>query len=170
MKADKLAMILGAVVIVFLTFAVVSKAGIIGVSRDNLEGEARKSLQLDSSWGMAQDIGDELCAMLFYDSERTQFKYSVYMKGESLSYGYFVWEEGAYPFEEDSVHGFLYEEKAIALLSPNRDEIEKIVAGDQEIHVNPLNPFVLVLPVDCGEITIYDVVGDVVAMYDTYTG
>lgn len=170
MKADKIVMILGAVVIVFLAAAIVSKAGIIGVSRDRIEKEAKKSLQVDESWETAKADSDELCAMLFYNAEKTEFKYSVYMRGDGMSCGYFLWEEGAYPFVEDGVHGFIYEERAIALLSPNEKKINRIVAGGKEISVNPLNPFVVVLPVDCGEIVLYDISGNVVTMYETYTG
>lgn len=170
MKAEKITMIVGAVVIVFLAFAIVSEAGIIGISRGRLEEDARKTQDIDNSWEMAQGANEGLCAMLFYDADRDEYKYSVYLTGESLSYGYFFRDGGAYPFAEESVHGLIYEDKGIALLSPNEEEISRIVVGDETIEVNPEEPFAVVLPIDCGEITLYDTEGNIVTLYDTYTG
>ena len=39
---------------------------------------------------------------------------------------------------------------------------------EKTIDVNPQEPFVVVLPVNCGEITMYDAQGNVVTLYDTY--
>ncbi|MCM1099647.1 MAG: hypothetical protein NC427_16450 [Ruminococcus flavefaciens] len=168
MKVEKIAMILGAVVIVFLAFAIVSEAGIIGISRSRLEEDARKEQNIDSSWGMVQDANEELCAMLFFDEDRDEYKYSVYLSGESLSYGYFLRDGGVYPFAEESVHGLVYEDKGIALLSPNEEGISRIVVDGETITVNQEKPFVVVLPIDCSEITLYDTQGNIVTLYDTY--
>lgn len=169
MKAEKISMILGAVVIVFLAAAIVSKAGIIGISRGRLEENARKTQDIDSSWRVAQDANDGLCAMLFYDADRENYKYSVYLAGENLSYGYFLRDGGIYPFVEEGVHGLIYEDRGIALLSPNEEEISRIVLSNRTIDVNPDEPFAVVLPIDCGEIALYDRQGSIVTFYDTYT-
>lgn len=48
----------------------------------------------------------------------------------------------------------------------------KVVTEDsgEEILVDPQEPFAIVLPIDCGAITLYDAQNQVVTLYDTYTG
>ena len=70
----------------------------------------------------------------------------------------------------EGVKGVIFENKGIALLSMNHDRVSRIEAGNSEIPVDPEKPFVVVLPIDCGEITIYDAQENIVTLYDSYTG
>ena len=64
--------------------------------------------------------------------------------------------------------------EGIALLSLNEDGVCKIVVDndteEKVISVDPEEPFAVVLPVDCGAITMYDAQENIVTLYDTYTG
>lgn len=175
MKKEKISVIIGiigALVIVLLAFLIVWRAGIIGVSREGLEQDARKTQEIDADWKMTQGINDELCAMLFYDEDRAEYVYSVYLTKDKPSYGYFFREGGSYPYIDENVHGIVYEEKGIALLSMNTDKVCRIVTNDsvaeETIEVDPTQPFAVVLPCDCGEITMYDAAGKIVTLYDVY--
>lgn len=174
MKTEKLTILLGGLLIILLAFLIIWQAGIFGVSRSRLEQDARESQQIDSSWKVAQDANEELCAMLFYDDARDEYKYSVYLARDGISYGYFFREGGSGPYIEESVRGIIYEDKGIALLSMNDAGISRIVTDngvkEETIEVNPLEPFAMVLPVNCGEITIYDSLGNIVTLYDTFKG
>ena len=175
MKKETVSVIIGvtgALLIVLLAFLIVWRAGIFGVSREKLEQDARKSQEIDGSWEMAQGINDGLCVMLFYDEDKTEYVYSVYLTKDKPSYGYFFREGGTYPYIDENVHGIVYEEKGIALLSLNADKVCRIVTRDsvaeETIEVDPTQPFALVLPCDCGEITMYDAAGNIVTLYDVY--
>ena len=75
------------------------------------------------------------------------------------------------PFEGK---GVVFEERGIALLSMNEDKVCRIVTdnngAEKVIQVDPAEPFVILLPIDCGDIVMYDDQNNVVTMYDTFTG
>lgn len=174
-KTEKLTIFLGALLIVLLAFLIIWKAGIFGVSRNRLEQDARESQKISSNWEVVQGVNEELCAMLFYDDDKDEYTYSVYLTKDGISYGYFFREGGSgYPYIEEGVQGIIYEDKGIALMSLNDSKVSRIVVDnnvtEETIEVNPLEPFAVVLPVNCGEITMYDSMGNIVTLYDTYKG
>lgn len=175
MKKEKLFLFSGALLIVLLAFLIIWQAGIFGVSRARLEQDARESQEISSNWKVAQSVNDELCAMLFYDEDKEDYTYSIYLTRDGISRGYFFREGGsAYPYIEEGVQGIIYEDKGIALMSLNDDRVSRIVIDnnvtEETIEVNPMEPFAVVLPVNCGEITMYDSMGNIVTLYDTYKG
>ncbi len=66
----------------------------------------------------------------------------------------------------------IYDDKGIALLSMNEDKVSRIEVDNSDtdtvIDIDPTKPFVVVVPVNSGEITMYNSLGDVVSLYDTY--
>lgn len=113
-----------------------------------------------------------MCAMLFYDEEKDDCAYSIYLSREGFSFGYFYRQGGCDPYVTDSVKGIVFEDKGIALLSMNEDGVCKIVVdnneGEKVISVDPEEPFAVVLPADCGAITMYDAQENIITLYDTY--
>ncbi|MCI8287019.1 MAG: hypothetical protein HFH89_05060 [Lachnospiraceae bacterium] len=174
MKLEKISMLLGAIVMILLAFLIVWQADILGVSAGRLEQDARENQSIDNSWEVAQGMNEDLCAMLFYDQERDKCTYSIYVSREGFSFGYFFGKGGTDVYMTENVEAVVLEDKGIALLSLNQDKVCKIKVGDESdaefISVNPGEPFALVLPIDCGEITLYDTKENVVTLYDTYTG
>lgn len=173
-KAEKIPVLLGIVLIILLAFLIVWQADILGVSANRLEQDARENQDIQSDWEMAQDVNDEMCAMLFYDEEKEECAYSIYLSRDGLAFGYFFRQGGSDAYMTDSVKGVVFEDKGIALLSMNEDGVCKIVADSDEaekvISVDPREPFAVVLPVDCTAITMYDAQENIVTLYDTYTG
>ena len=74
----------------------------------------------------------------------------------------------------EGVKVVVFEDKGISLMSLNRDKVCKIVVDNDitkdVIPVDPEEPFAVVLPIDCGAITMYDAQENIVTLYDTYTG
>ena len=174
-KTEKISIFLGALVIVLLAFLIIWQVGIFGVSQSRIEQDARESQKISSDWEVAQDANEDICALLFYNEDKDEYTYSVYLTRNGISFGYFFREGGSgYPYIEDGVQGIIYEDKGIALLSLNEDKVSKIVIDnngtEETIMVDPLKPFAVVLPVNCGEITMYDSMGNIVSLYDTYKG
>ena len=169
MKAEKISILIGILVIVLLAFLIVGNANVIGVSAGSLENVAREEQEIDSRWEAVQAANENMCALLFYNAEKTDCRFSVYLTKEGLSYGYFFREGGADGFIVDGVRGLIFEDKGIALLSLNADRVSKIVVdGSESVEVDPLKPFAVVLPLNCGEITLYDAKGNIVTLYDAF--
>lgn len=173
-KAEKIPLLLGIVLIILLAFLIVWQADVLGVSASRLEQDARENQDIKSDWEMAQAVNDDMCAMLFYDEEKDDCAYSIYLSREGFSYGYFFRQGGSDPYMADSVKGIVFEDKGIALLSMNEDGVCKIVVDndveENVINVNPEEPFAVVLPADCSAITMYDSQENIVTLYDTDTG
>ncbi|MCI9141792.1 MAG: hypothetical protein HFH87_04105 [Lachnospiraceae bacterium] len=174
MKLEKISMLSGIVVMILLAFLIVWQADVLGVSAGRLEQDARENQSIDKSWEVVRGINDDICAMLFYDHEKDRCAYSIYVSREGFSFGYFFGKGGTDVYMTENVEAVVLEDKGIALLSLNQDKVCKIVVGDKgaekTIQVDPGEPFALVLPIDCGDITMYDAKENVVTLYDTYTG
>lgn len=171
---QKIAIAAGLIVILLLGFVIVWQADILGVPEGKLEQAARKRQEIDGSWEMVRALDEDMCAMLFYDEGREACAYSIYLSREGMSYGYFFWQGGTDSYIVEGVKGLKVEGMGIALLSLNRDKVCKIVVehdtGEEEIPVDSNKPFVVVIPGDCGEITLYDGQNNIVTLYNTYTG
>lgn len=174
MKVEKIPVLIGMMLIILLAFLIIWKADILGVSEGRLEQDARENQGIDSDWEVARDINEDICAMLFYDEDRDECAYSIYLSREGLSYGYFFRQGGNDPYMTEGVRGVAFEDKGIALMSLNEDGVSRIVVestgGERVIQVDPGKPFTVVLPVDCGAITMYDAQDNIVTLYDKYTG
>lgn len=174
MKAEKIPVLIGLVLIILLAFLIIWQADIMGVSENRLEQDAREKQNIESTWEMAQAMNDDICAMLFYDENREEYSYSIYLSREGFSYGYFYRQGGTDAYMAEGVKGIVFEDKGIALLSLNEDKVCKIVVDNSAekdvIQVDAQEPFAVVLPIDCGAITMYDAQDNVVTLYDTFTG
>ena len=163
MKAEKIPVLIGMVLIVLLAFLIIWQAGIFGVSKGRLEQDARER----------QHVAN-ICAMLFYDEDKGEYAYSIYLTRDGLSYGYFYRQGGTDAYMEEGVKGLVFENKGIALLSLNEDKVCKIVVDNsvekKTIQVDSNEPFAIVLPIDCSAITMYDAQENVVTLYDSFTG
>lgn len=172
MKVEKIFGFLGVLVIILLAFVIIWNANIIGVAAGSLEKDAREEQNIASDWQMAQALNDEMCAMLFYDEDTRDYTYSIYMKKEGAAYGYFFSQGGSDSYIGEGVRGMIFDDKGIALLSMNADKVCKIEVNDgvkkRTIDIDPIKPFVVVIPVNSGEITMYNTLGNVVSLYDTY--
>ncbi len=171
MKTEKIPMLVGIVIIILLAFLIIWKADIFGVSESRLEQDAREKQKIDSTWDVAQAVNEDIGAMLFYDEDKKECNYSIYLSRSGVSYGYFYAQGGQDDSMANGVKGIAFEEKGIVLLSLNGDKVCKVVIEEQSdekvIQVDPEKPFVLVVPVDCNEITMYDAQDQIVTLYDT---
>ena len=173
MKAEKISVVISAFIIILLGALIIWKLDVIGVSEGRLEQAARKGQDIDSDWQMVQDINGDMCVMLFYDEAKSDCRYSVYLAREGMSCGYFYVDGGVDGFMINGSRSMIYDDRGIALLSMNKDrvcriEVERGTEGT--IEVAPVKPFALLLPANCGEITMYDTQGNLVTLYDAFVG
>ena len=173
MSMIKISMVTGILVIILLAVLIIMNLGIVGVSQNRLEQAARKEQNISSDWQMVQDVNEDMCIMLFYNEAKSDCRYSVYETHDGISYGYFFIDGGVDGFMIDSARSMVYEDSGIVLLSMNRDKVCRIEvesAATGTIQVDPSKPFAVLLPVNCGEITMYDAQGEIVMLYDSFAG
>jgi len=170
-KTEKIPILVGIVVIILLAFLIVWKADIFGVSESRLEEDAREKQKIESSWEVTRAINEDICAMLFCGTERKEYAYSIYLSRPGMSYGYFFAQGGTEDSMSEGVKGIVFEDKGIVLLSLNQDKVCKVVVeketGKETVQVDPGSPYVIILPVDSREITMYDAQDNIVTLYDT---
>lgn len=145
----------------------------IGETAESVEKDARTSQKISDSWLVAKDISDTLAAMVFYPEDKTDCTLSVYIHKNGPSFGYFFRYGG-------SVLGI---EKSIVQLTPQNGtesafvSMNKVQAAKVEIksedsvetfELDSSKPFAIILQ-NKGEITFYDINGEIIEIYQVTT-
>ena len=160
MKRSKGIKIFASVIIAAATLWFIGyNLGIVGVSANRIELDARMNQQI-AYYEFSESLNDELCAMIFYDGARLDHTFSIYVNHPGFSFGYFFNRGGSSSQIESGVHAFDYDEKGTALISMNADKVARIVLDDDvdttQIDLDPANPFAVVIPPNCGSVSLYD--------------
>lgn len=139
----------------------------IGISRSNIEKDARYSHKIEATWNVAKDTTETMSAMIFYSDDLADHTYSIYVNRPGLSFGYFFRGGGSVIETERyiaEIHIEGYNERAF--VSMNRQQVTKVEIDDgnevQTIKIDSEKPFVFILPNNVGSLTIYDINGNIV--------
>ncbi len=159
--------IIFSIAICMLTFLLIIRSGIFGVTADNIEQDARKSQKINSTWDVAKSINEKLGAMIFYNDTLDDYTYSIYVNRGGLSFGYFFRSGGSNSGIMDGIHQFKYDDiGGSALISMNKVGVARIDldngANITRIDIDPTTPFAVVTPKKSGLVTLYDVNENVV--------
>ncbi len=147
--------ILGIVVIILGLFVLsLYVDGRIGVSKANIESDARRSQKIDESWAAAKDISEDMAALIFYSKDKSDFTYAIYIRRPKVlfSKGYFF--RGAGSAAESRSHiqhfyDFSYEGvKSEAFVSMNKCKINRIELNNRTIEIDKDKPFAVVMPIN----------------------
>lgn len=159
--------LLGISIVCIALIALLFFNGGIGVSKSKLESDIRTSQNINEDWSIEGNISDTMAAFISYPEDKTDHTYSVYVNRPGCSIGYFfrgggdLAGTGKY-IAEYTVEGY----KERAFISMNEPKVERIEIDDgnslQVIDVDSDKPFAIVLPVNAGAITFYDVNGNTV--------
>lgn len=138
--------------------------GDIGVSRSRVERDARSGHHIAEDWHVAADSTDRLYAMVFYPENRSDHTFSIYIDRDGLSFGYFFRGGGSIAGPDDGVVEYIVGDcPDRAFISMNRARVCRIEVDDgvapYTIGVDSAAPFAVILPVNCGIVTLYDVEG-----------
>lgn len=137
---------------------------IIGVTKNNLERNARKSQKIDDSWQVSKSVTDTLGVLLFYKEDSNDFTYSIYLNREGFSFGYFFHSGGSSIDISKGIQAFNYG-NSIAIVSINKVNAARIecVSEDSQKQeliytLEPGKPFAIAVPIadDNTTIRIYD--------------
>lgn len=139
----------------------------IGVYKENIEKEARVSQEIPDDWEVCKAETDDIVAMLFYDESVEKHTFSIYVNEKGISFGYFFKYGGGRAEIADDI-GVLSIEgiDENIYISMNKQQVSNIEIDDGNnvkiIKVDDKKPFTIILPVNLGKVTIYDVNGKVV--------
>lgn len=139
----------------------------IGIRESKIESDIRASQKIQNDWSVDGVISDTMAAFISYPQNKADHTYSVYVNRPGLSFGYFFRGGGDIIEVDEYISEFTidgYNERAF--ISMNTQKVERLEIDDgngvQVIDINSEKPFALVLPVNAGNITFYDVEGNTV--------
>lgn len=144
----------------------------IGVHKLKLEEDIRSSQNINSDWTVVGNVSDTMAAYISYPEDHSDHTFSVYVNRPGLSFGYFFRGGGNLRGVGKAIAEYTvkdYNERAF--ISMNELKVERLVIDDgnsvHTIDIDSNKPFALVLPVNAGAITFYDVNGNEVLFFES---
>lgn len=139
----------------------------IGIRESKIESDIRASQKIQDDWSVDGVISDTMAAFISYPQNKADHTYSVYVNRPGFSFGYFFRGGGDIVAVEDFISEFTiegYNERAF--ISMNTQRVNRLEVDDgnkvQVIELDSEHPFAIVLPINAGNITFYDIDGNVV--------
>ena len=143
----------------------------IGTSAANLESDIRNLQKIPENWIVEGDVSDTMAAYISYPQDRSDHTFSVYVNRPGLSFGYFFRAGGKLSEVQEGIAEFTTEgANERALISMNQQQVQQLQIDDghakQAIDIDSDQPFAIVLPINAGSITFYDVNGNAVEYWN----
>ena len=143
----------------------------IGTSAANLESDIRNLQKIPEDWIVEGDVSDTMAAYISYPQDRSDHTFSVYVNRPGLSFGYFFRAGGKLSDIHEGIAEFTTEgANERALISMNQQQVQQLQIDDghakQAIDIDSDQPFAIVLPINAGSITFYDVNGNAVEYWN----
>ena len=143
----------------------------IGTSAANLESDIRNLQKIPEDWIVEGDVSDTMAAYISYPQDRSDHTFSVYVNRPGLSFGYFFRAGGKLSEIQEGIAEFTTEgANERALISMNQQQVQQLQIEDghakQAIDIDSDQPFAIVLPINAGSITFYDVNGNAVEYWN----
>lgn len=139
----------------------------IGMPSSRLEADIRSSPKIAADWSVDGCVSDTMAAYISYPQDRRDHSFSVYVNRPGLSFGYFFRGGGNLSGVDRGILAYTvegYSERAF--ISMNQQKVCRLEIDDgNSVQVTELDsgkPFALVLPVNAGIVTFYDVNGNTV--------
>lgn len=153
-------------VILSILFLILYYDNDIGITKSNIEKDARISQKIDDSWKVEKSTTDAMSAMLFYNENLSDYTFSIYVNRAGLSFGYFFRGGGSISAENEGIAEYKVEGyNENAYLSMNRQQVAKIKIDNGNtikiIDIDYIKPFAIILPDGIG-IKFYNIDGDIV--------
>ena len=139
----------------------------IGIASGNLETDIRSSQKIKEDWA----IDGSVSAYISYPQDMSDHTFSVYVNRPGLSFGYFFRAGGKLSEIQEGIAEFTAEgANERALISMNQQQVQQLQIDDghakQAIDIDSDQPFAIVLPINAGSITFYDVNGNAVEYWN----
>lgn len=162
MKKRFLKIVIGIVFVCILFVGYLYANNDIGMTSTNLEADIRSSQKIKDDWTLDGSVSNTMAAYISYPQDKSDHAFSVYVKHPGLSFGYFFRGGGNLSGVQRGIVEFTvegYNERAF--ISMNQQQVQQLEIDDgnaiQVIDIDSNKPFVIVLPINAGKITFYDV-------------
>ena len=168
-RTDKIVIGVVLVCILFVCFLYTNNE--IGVTSSKLETDIRSSQKIKDDWTVDGSVSSTMAAYISYPQDLSDHSFSVYVNRPGLSFGYFFRGGGKLSgvqrgIAEYTVEG--YNERAF--ISMNQQQVTQLEIDDgntiQVLDIDSNKPFAIVLPINAGTITFYDVNGNTVEYWN----
>ena len=134
----------------------------IGVTSSKLEADIRSSQKIKDDWTVDGSVSSTMAAYISYPQDLSDHSFSVYVNRPGLSFGYFFRGGGTLSGIQRGIVEFTvegYNERAF--ISMNQQQVQQLEIDDgntiQVVDIDRNKPFAIVLPINAGNITFYDV-------------
>ena len=174
MSVTKIKKLLIVILVLFIAWVAlfVYSNPVIGIRAENVEQHAREKWAergyIEEDWQVAKAMNDTVGVFLFYDADTKEYAYTIYENYPAwYSFGYFSTGLSINnDYVTETIQGYSGYGDASMMISMNKPQIAKIVYGAEGstkavIEVDPDQPFVAILPLDYGTITLYDRDGNI---------
>ena len=162
MKNRFLKIVIGIVFVCILFVGYLYANNDIGMTSTNLEADIRSSQKIKDDWTLDGSVSNTMAAYISYPQDMSDHTISVYVNRPGLSFGYFFRGGGNLSEVQRGIVEFTvegYNERAF--ISMNQQQVQQLEIDDgnaiQVIDIDSNKPFVIVLPINAGKITFYDV-------------
>lgn len=158
-------------IIIFIVCGVVFgwlfSSGNIGIPKSALINNIYTSQKISRDWTVVGEASNEMAAYISYPEDHSDHVFSIYINRPGLSFGYFFRVGGSVSGVEQYISEYSIEGCGDrAFISMNTQKVERLEIDNgrsiQQIELDSSNPFAIVLPINAGEITFYDVSGNIV--------
>lgn len=156
----KITLVVVPVCILFVGFLYINND--IGVASSNLEADIRSSQKIKDDWTVEGSVSETMAAYISYPQNMSDHTFSVYVNRPGLSFGYFFRGGGSLSGVDRGIAEYTaegYRERAF--ISMNQQQVAQLEIDDgnstQVIDIDSNKPFAIVLPVNAGSITFYDI-------------
>lgn len=162
---------IGIVVLLLFSFLALTGSPFIGVSKNSMEKDARKSQKIQEDWITAKCVNDDFGAFLFYDEDLSNYTFSIYQNRHGFSFGYFFRSGGSLSGISNNILQINSNGQGNIFLSLNKMQVSRIEIDDgsqkiEEVLIEYTKPFTTIIPENSGEIRFYDVDGKLIPYAD----
>ena len=162
MKKRFLKIVIGIVLVCILFVGFLYANNNIGMTSTNLETDIRSSQKIKDDWTLDGSVSNTMAAYISYSQDMSDHTFSVYVNRPGLSFGYFFRGGGTLSGIQKGIVEFTvegYNERAF--ISMNQQQVQQLEIDDgntiQVVDIDSNKPFAIVLPINAGNITFYDV-------------
>ena len=162
MKKRFLKIVIGIVLVCILFVGFLYANNNIGMTSTNLETDIRSSQKIKDDWTLDGSVSNTMAAYISYSQDMSDHTFSVYVNRPGLSFGYFFRGGGTLSGIQRGIVEFTvegYNERAF--ISMNQQQVQQLEIDDgntiQVVDIDRNKPFAIVLPINAGNITFYDV-------------
>lgn len=161
MKKKLLISLIIALIVGIVVIMVILLKDNIGVSKENIESDARDFQNIPVEWNVSKSTTDTMSALIFYSKDLSDYCYSIYVKRSAMSLGYFFRTGGSISEIENGICEFNIEGYDETIyLSLNTATTSQMLIDDgntmETIAINKSEPFVHIIPSNAGNVYFID--------------